>query len=344
MREKVALKKIIDREKFNTILGRYSKTEVVVAGDLILDRFVYGNVSRISPEAPVPVVLIQKEEQMLGGAGNVALNIKALGGIPYLIASIGIDVDGRTLKDVLREKGITSSLLERDVPTTTKTRVIARTQQVARIDREEVKKLTDDEIFRVGKILGEKGIYAKGMIISDYNKGFITKGLINIFLKFKKRYSKILTVDPKVEHFPYYKNVTCITPNRAEASEFLHIKEPEASEDIEKLGQRIMKRLRCEHLLITLGKDGMMLFEREGNVIHIPTVAREVFDVTGAGDTVIAVFTLSLSAGASVVEAAIISNIAAGITVAKLGTASTSQNELKETFREILEKEYVNVL
>ncbi|MCM8761990.1 MAG: PfkB family carbohydrate kinase, partial [Candidatus Omnitrophica bacterium] len=140
------------------------------------------------------------------------------------------------------------------------------------------------------------------------------------------------------------KNVTCITPNRAEASEVVHIKEPEPLDDIRRLGEKIKRHIGCEHLLITLGKDGMMLFENYGKVIHIPTVAKEVFDVTGAGDTVIAVFTLSLSAGASVIEAAIISNIAAGITVAKLGTASTSQNELKETFREVLEKEYVNIL
>ena len=343
MKTKITLKKIIDRERFNEIVGQYKKTEVVVAGDLILDRFVYGNVSRISPEAPVPVVLVQKEEQMLGGAGNVALNIKTLEGIPYLIASIGRDENGRRLKEILEEKRITFSLIERDVPTTTKTRVIARTQQVVRIDREEVKKLTDDEVVAVEKLLEEKVPRIGGIILSDYNKGFITKKLIGVFLKIRKKCGTILTVDPKVEHFSYYKNVTCITPNRAEASEFLHRKEPETLEEVSELGKRIINRLRCEYLLITLGKDGMMLFEK-GRIVHIPTVAREVFDVTGAGDTVIAVFTLSLAAGASVVESAIISNIAAGITVAKLGTASTSQKELKDTFREILEKEYVSVL
>lgn len=342
--EKVALKKVIDRKRFNEIIARYRQTKVVVAGDLILDRFVYGSVSRISPEAPVPVVLVQKEEQMLGGAGNVAFNIRTLGGNPYLIASIGRDEAGRTLKEVLKEKEIASFLLERDIPTTTKTRVVARTQQVARIDREEVKKLTDDEVLNVKRVLQTEGEGARGIIISDYNKGFITKKLIGAFLNYQKAYNKVLTVDPKVEHFPYYKNVTCITPNRAEASELIHIKEPELLEDIMKLGEKVKKRISCEHLLITLGKDGMMLFEESARVIHIPTVAREVFDVTGAGDTVVAVFTLSLAAGASVIEAAIMSNIAAGITVAKLGTAFTSQKEMKETFMDIVEKEYIDIL
>ncbi|MCM8820722.1 MAG: D-glycero-beta-D-manno-heptose-7-phosphate kinase [Candidatus Omnitrophica bacterium] len=342
--EKVVLKKIIDNKRFDEITGKYSKTEVIVAGDLILDRFIYGSVSRISPEAPVPVVVVQKEEQMLGGAGNVALNIKTLGGNPFLIASLGRDRDGRVLKEILEDKSIDSFLIERDSTTITKTRVIARTQQVVRIDREDIKKLTDEDILNIKKTLDEKIKNVSGIIISDYSKGFITKKLISIFLTYKKKYGKILTVDPKVEHFTYYKNVTCITPNRAEASDVMHIKEPELLDDIRKLGTRIKKRIGCEHLLITLGKDGMMLFENCGNVIHIPTVAKEVFDVTGAGDTVIAVFTLSLSAGASVIEAAIISNIAAGITVAKLGTASTSQNELREIFREVLEKEFVNIM
>ena len=344
MKDRIILKKIIDRDRFNEIVVRYGKTKVIVAGDLILDRFVYGSVSRISPEAPVPVVLVQKEEEMLGGAGNVALNIKSLGGNPFLIASIGRDGYGKILKDVLKEKGITSFLLERDTPTTTKTRVIARTQQVARIDREEAKKLIDDEVLIVKGILKKEVNDTRGIIISDYNKGFITRKLITTLLNLKKNYGKILTVDPKVEHFSYYKNVTCITPNRAEASEFLHKKEPETLDEIRVLGEKIMRYLKSEHLLITLGKDGMMLFERGGNIVHIPTVAKEVFDVTGAGDTVIAVFTLSLSAGASVLEAAIISNIAAGITVAKLGTASTSQKELRETFRMAMDKEYINIL
>lgn len=339
--KKIPLNKIIDRKRFDEITKRYEKTRVIVAGDLILDRFVYGSVSRISPEAPVPVVLVQREEQMLGGAGNVALNIKSLGGIPYLVASIGKDGEGQELKDILEAKGIESFLLERDYPTTTKTRVIARTQQVVRIDREDVRKLTDDEVLTIKGVLQKELGNTKGIIISDYNKGFITKKLIGVFLNQKKKHGKILTVDPKLEHFPYYRNVTCITPNRTEASSFLHIKEPEQLQDIRKIGERIVRRLGCENLLITLGKDGMMLFEKKGRVLHIPTVAKEVFDVTGAGDTVIAVFTLSLSAGASIIESAIISNIAAGITVAKLGTASTSQKELKETFRDVLEKEYI---
>ncbi|MCM8830148.1 MAG: bifunctional ADP-heptose synthase [Candidatus Omnitrophica bacterium] len=342
--KKVALKKIIDKKRFDEITGRYSKTRVIIAGDLILDRFVYGSVSRISPEAPVPVLLVQKEDVMLGGAGNVAFNIKTLGGNPFLIAAIGSDSDGKILKNILEDQSIDSFLIERDIPTTTKTRIIARTQQVVRIDREEIKKLKDGDIVEVKRVLDDIYKNYHGVIISDYSKGFITKKLISIFLTYKKKYGKVLTVDPKVEHFPYYKNVTCITPNRAEASEVMHIKEPESLDDIRKLGIRIKRRIGCEHLLITLGKDGMMLFENYDKVIHIPTVAKEVFDVTGAGDTVIAVFTLSLSAGASVIESAIISNIAAGITVAKLGTASTNQNELKETFREVLEKEFVNII
>ena len=342
--EKILLKKIIDKKRFDEITEGYKKTKVIVAGDLILDKFMYGSVSRISPEAPVPVVLVQQEEHMLGGAGNVAQNIKTLGGIPFIIATVGRDSDGVILQDILKEWEIEAYLIQKDSPTTTKTRVIARTQQVARIDREDTGKLSDKEALSVKQVLLEEGASAKGVVISDYKKGFITKQLIRTFINYKEKYGKILTVDPKVEHFPYYKDVTCITPNRAEASEFMRINEPNTPEDIKKLGKNIIRSLMCENLLITLGKDGMMLFEKKGKIMRIPTVAREVFDVTGAGDTVIAVFTLSLLAGASVVEAAIISNIAAGITVAKLGTAFTSQRELRETFRDVLAKEYIDIV
>lgn len=344
MVKKIALKNVINTERFDAITCGYRGAKALVTGDLILDRFVYGNVSRISPEAPVPVVLVQKEECMLGGAGNVALNIRALGASPFLVATVGKDENARVLKALLEKEGIDSFLLEREQPTTTKTRVIAKTQQVARIDNETIDRLSPHEMLTVKKVLMEKCSADTGMIISDYNKGFVTKQLISMLSDIKKSSGCILTVDPKVEHFPFYRNVTCITPNKSEASMFLNRKEPEEISHIEKLAGEIKKRIHCENLLITLGKDGMLLLEENRRATHIPTAAREVFDVTGAGDTVIGVLTLSLAAGASVLEAAAIANLAAGIIVAKLGTASASLKELRNAFSEKKDTQCANIL
>ncbi len=331
--KKVTLKKVLSLKRFNEITGKYSRASILVAGDVILDRFVYGSVSRISPEAPVPVVLVHREECLLGGAGNVALNLKTLGAHPFLLAAVGRDSNGTLVRELLKKNGIDSYLIERDTTTTTKTRVIARTQQVVRIDSEVINRLNTAELQKIKIFLREKTESFNGIIISDYNKGFITKQLISLLFKDSRKHGNMLMVDPKVEHFPYYKKVTCITPNKTEASLFMHSKEPEEISGVEKLGRRIQNRLRCENLLITLGKDGMLLLEKTGRAIHIPTAAREVFDVTGAGDTVIGVFTLSLSVGASALESAVIANLAAGITVAKLGTATASLKELRDAFK-----------
>jgi len=310
--EKVALKEVLGLKRFDAITREYKNSEILVFGDLILDRFIYGDASRISPEAPVPVVLVHKEEYHLGGAGNVASNIRALGAQPFLISAVGKDKNGKIVKELLRKNEIETHLIERNFPTTIKTRVIARNQQVVRIDNEVVDRLNRTEVLSIKRILKEKTGRFNGMIISDYNKGFVSKDGISILLDIKKEGGGILTVDPKVEQFSHYKSVTCVTPNKKEASLFMHTREPEKISGVEKLARRLKNRLHCENILITLGKDGIFLLEKNGRTIHIPTAAKEVFDVTGAGDTVIGVFSLSLSAGASVLESAIIANVAAG--------------------------------
>jgi len=297
----------------------------------MLDRFVWGEVRRISPEAPVPVVEVVREDSALGGAGNVALNISALGGRVTLTAAVGQDESGREISALLDNAGIGRSLFVRDVPTITKTRLIARTQQLVRIDREQKKPLSRPHGEQLAGIL-EGMRHFDGIIISDYGKGFITPAVIAALRAFTQKYGRILTVDPKIEHFGYYRQVTCLTPNKLEASAGLRVREPETPAELTDLGKRIMARLRCRNLLITLGKEGMLLLDGKGGISHIPTVAQEVFDVTGAGDTVIATLTLALAAGADITEASIIANFAAGIVVGKLGTAVATRDELREFY------------
>jgi len=319
--------------KFGKIVENFKKVKIGVIGDLMLDKFVWGEVKRISPEAPVPVVEVIKEDCALGGAGNVALNIKSLGGEVFLTSSVGEDENGKVIADLLKVRGIENYLFTRkDLPTITKTRVIARTQQVVRIDREKKQPFSVSHLQEMDEIMGGRLKNYNGLLISDYGKGFITPGLIKVLRNFVKKHKKILTVDPKVEHFSYYKEVTCLTPNKFEASLGIHHKEPGNTEELIKLGNGIKKKLKCENLLITLGKEGMILFDKKNRVLRIPATAREVFDVTGAGDTVTAVLTLSLGAGASILESAIISNFAAGVVVGKLGTASLTGRELKQYF------------
>ena len=320
--------------KFEKIVENFKKVKIGVIGDLMLDKFVWGEVKRISPEAPVPVVEVIKEDCALGGAGNVALNIKSLGGEVFLVSSVGEDENGKVIADLLKTRGIENYLFTRkDLPTITKTRVIARTQQVVRIDREKKQPFSSLWLPELDNIMENRLKDYNELLISDYGKGFITPAVIKVLRNFVKKHKKILTVDPKVEHFSYYKEVTCLTPNKFEASLGIHHKEPVNTDELIKLGNDIKKKLKCENLLITLGKEGMILFNNVKNsVFRIPATAREVFDVTGAGDTVTAVLTLSLGAGASILESAIISNFAAGVVVGKLGTASLTGKELKQYF------------
>ncbi len=324
-----------DAARINGIISGFNKTKILVVGDLILDEFVWGDSSRISPEAPVPVVLVERESLMPGGAANVANNINALGAKAYLVGVIGRDEHGRQLEKILKDKGVDIEGIVSDAqrPTTLKTRVVARHQQVVRIDRERVSPLSEPVNKEILEYIKEKIDEVDGVIIEDYGKGVITPRLLKEIVPLAKKRNKIITVDPKEEHFSYYKGVTAITPNRKEAEAMAGIKAKD-ERSLNELGQSFLRRLKLKAVVITLGEHGMRVFERGGKITQIPTVAQEVFDVSGAGDTVIAAFTVALGAGAKMIDAVHISNFAGGIVVGKVGVATTSQAELKARIKD----------
>jgi D-beta-D-heptose 7-phosphate kinase/D-beta-D-heptose 1-phosphate adenosyltransferase len=318
-------------KRLSRIIDRFPRTRILVVGDVMLDHYVWGNVSRISPEAPVPVVTVTRENLLLGAATNVVNNIHALGGNVRLCGVIGPDEAGRQLVHLLRQQGINTEglIVEEGRPTTIKTRVIAHNQQVVRFDRETKNGIEPDthaDIFDFVKQQIREGLDA--LVLSDYSKGVITRGLVKDIVTLARRNGVIVSVDPKVNHFGMYSGVTILTPNTKEASIGAKI-DIEDDASLLKAGQLLLKQLKCAAVLITRGEHGMSLFERKGRVTHIPTMAQEVFDVTGAGDTVISTLTLAMAAGASMVEAARISNYAAGIVVGVVGTATVSSEELK---------------
>ena len=321
-----------ESKRLTAYVDRFSSARVLVVGDVVLDHYIWGKVSRISPEAPVPVVNVTRESLLLGGATNVVNNIHSLGGSVSVCGVIGQDEAGKQLLQLLYKKGIRAEGLVVDSarPTTIKTRVIAHSQQVVRFDRESKERIERDihrRIFDyVGKQLTE-GLDA--IVLSDYCKGVVTSGLVRDIVRLAKKHKIIVTVDPKVSHFGMYSGVTILTPNITEASIGSKI-EIDNERSLLKAGKLLLKRLKCNAVLITRGEQGMSLFDHLGRVTHIPTVAREVFDVTGAGDTVISTLTLAMASGASMVDAARISNYAAGIVVGVVGTSTVKPEELKQ--------------
>ena len=313
------------------VLAKFQAASVLVIGDLMLDEFVWGRVSRISPEAPVPVVWVQSESVMPGGAANVANNIRALGGQVSVIGLVGEDRWGHALINDLRARRIdTSGVITSPRATTVKTRVIAHHQQVVRVDREQRELPPSGAIGRLIASAQTRVKDVDAVIIEDYGKGVITRQLLEAVIPIARKHKKVITVDPKQEHFDLYQRVTALTPNRAEAGEAVG-RELESDADVRRAAHEMLKRLECEALLVTLGEDGMWLFERGGHDVRIPTVAQEVFDVAGAGDTVIATFTLALASGAGLERAARMANQAAGIVVGKLGVAVVTPQELRAT-------------
>jgi len=304
-----------------------SKTKILIIGDVILDRFLFGDAKRISPEAPVPVVKVEGEEFKAGGGANVAMNLVSVGAKATLCGIVGDDYWGNFAIKNFSKNGIdTSAILKlKEIPTTIKTRIIARHQQVVRIDKEEVKKINAKTLQPVIK---EKLSNIDAVIIADYGKGVITKQLLNWLIPQVKKMKKIITVDPQVEHFLNYREVTSLTPNHFEISSALGMP-AESDSEVEKIGTLAMKKLKTKSLIITRGEKGMSVFYRK-KIIHIPTQAKEVFDVTGAGDTVIAIFTLCLAKGLDILTSAKIANKAAGIVVGKFGTATLTKQEFKK--------------
>ncbi len=323
---------INERKQLNNYIDRFSSTRTLVVGDIVLDHYIWGKVSRISPEAPVPVVNVSRENLLLGGATNVVNNIHALGGVVSVCGVIGRDEAGGQLQHLLRAQGIPTDglIVEPGRPTTIKTRIIAHSQQVVRFDREtnsKIEKDTHQRIFDFFKQKVTEGIDA--VVLSDYCKGVVTKDLVRDIVRLAKKNRVIVSVDPKVSHFGMYSGVTILTPNLNEASIGSKI-EIDDEHSLLKAGELLLKRLKCTAVLITRSEHGMSLFEHGGRVTHIPTVARDVFDVTGAGDTVISALTLAMAAGAGMVDAARISNYAAGIVVGVMGTATVKPEELKQ--------------
>ncbi len=315
------------------IFRKFNKTAVLVIGDLMVDQYIWGKVKRISPEAPVPVVEVTEENMLLGGAANVAHNIVSLGGKVFIAGTIGRDDIGKILINKLSEKGLDTGgiVLDGSRPTTVKTRVIAHSQQVVRFDREVKADIGKSTLSLILEYVHSCLPGIKGIIISDYCKGLITRTLIKKLIEITG--SKVfIAVDPKIGHFDYYRGVSLITPNINEASFGSGIDITDRKTLIS-AGSVLMKKLQCGSLVITRGDEGMTLFEKSGAVIDIPTCAREVYDVSGAGDTVIAALTLCRSAGIKLKDAAIIANHAAGVVVGKMGTSVATQQEIAKSMK-----------
>jgi D-beta-D-heptose 7-phosphate kinase/D-beta-D-heptose 1-phosphate adenosyltransferase len=306
------------------------KARILILGDIMLDEYLYGSVSRISPEAPVPVVEISDEQLRLGGAANVANNIAALGNTPYLVGTVGEDDGSVKLSQLLKQKNIAREFLinDRTRRTTIKTRIIAHSQQVVRADREDALEISDD----TEKIILDKLISLAdkidAVIISDYGKGVITSSLLDKIIPLCREKDIFVGVDPKETHFFNYKKVSVVTPNHHEAS-FVAGRRIINDNDLQEVGKFLLEKLEADSILITRGGKGMALFSANGDIDYFPTVARKVFDVTGAGDTVIAAFVSAVAAGATLKEAAVIANCAAGVVVGEIGTAAVSLPELK---------------
>jgi len=309
--------------RFRDAIGRFAGLKVLVVGDLMLDEFIWGEVSRISPEAPVPVVEVREETRRLGGSANVAANVAALGARVATLGVIGTDPAGTALERLLAEIGGGLGGLVRDPerPTTIKTRVIARQQQVVRFDRENRAPLGGRACRQLLDQVQAESAAADAVIVSDYGKGVVTGELMDRMRALKHERSLPILVDPKVRNADRYREVSLITPNHREAAGMSGIAVSDGA-GLEAAGRALLEQLRCDRVLITRGRDGMSLFESEQATVHIPTVARRVFDVTGAGDTVIATMALGLAAGLAAPEAALLANIAAGIVVGEVGTAA----------------------
>ena len=316
-------------ERAAALLKRARGQRILVVGDVMLDEFVWGRVSRISPEAPVPVVEVSHQTFHLGGAANVAANIRALGGGATVAGVVGQDPAGARVREELSEAGIETSLAASDSgrPTTLKTRIIAHSQQVVRADRERSddipEALEDDLLARVRKALPGAG----AVVLSDYQKGVVTKRLARAVFQAARRRGIPVLVDPKVRHFGLYRGAWLVTPNQLEAEQASGLR-IRSTQDLAAAAARLLAQLRCAGVLVTRGEHGMSLFRPRRRAVHIPATAREVYDVTGAGDTVIATLALAIAARAVLDEAAQLANAAAGVVVGKLGTATASPEEV----------------
>ncbi len=320
-----------ESSRLKVLFQAFDGKRIAVVGDLMLDRYYWGSVMRISPEAPVPVVEVDEESTRLGGAANVANNIASLGGVPFLVGVAGSDDGGVLLRKAIEGQGFSTDGVVTDParPTTVKTRVIAHSQHVVRIDQE-VKSDIDASIQkRILDVLASHMAQLDGIILEDYNKGVLTRDVIRGAIELATRHQKIITVDPKFHNFFEYQKATVFKPNRKETEEALGVRLI-SQQDVEKAGKTLLQRLSADNVLMTLGEKGMALFERSGAVSFVPTHARHVADVSGAGDTVISTLTVALAAGAAVKEAAALANVAGGIVCGEVGIVPIQKEDLYE--------------
>ncbi len=320
--------KRLSAERADALVRGMRRVRILVVGDVMLDEFVWGRVARISPEAPVPVVEVTSESFHVGGAGNVARNVRSLGGRAALAGVVGKDSAAERITRDLRSAGVEAALAsDPRRPTTVKTRIVAHHQQVVRADREQADDVSGDLEGTLLRRVARWGTTCHAFVVSDYQKGVVTPKVMRAVLSLARRRRVPVLVDPKVPHFELYRGVSVVTPNLLEAEQATG-RRVRGPADLSAAGRRILSTLGCRAVLLTRGEQGMSLFERGLRPFHVPTAAREVFDVTGAGDTVIATLALAMCAGAEMAEAAILANYAAGVAVGKLGTAVVGPEEL----------------
>lgn len=321
---------VFNREKLAESVLRFKGSKVLLVGDTMLDEYLEGDAERISPEAPIPIVKVAKSRMLLGGAGNVVRNIATLGGVAHLVSVRGNDAKGEILQDILQEDSVTSSLIPLATrPTTLKTRVIARGQQMLRIDHEDSSPLRAEEMQKmleaIRSVINEYDV----LVISDYGKGVVSEAFMKELFAIRNASASKprILVDPKTPNFNLYTGVYILTPNAKETSEGANLPAG-TKEEILAAGRAILKKLHSDHLLTTLGANGMALFLGQNEVWHIPTAAQKVFDVTGAGDTVMATLAIALSSGLDLLDACVLANYAAGIVVAEIGAATATSEAL----------------
>ncbi len=321
----------LSNDRLQRLKPAFNGLKIAVIGDMMLDCYFWGDVKRISPEAPVPVIEVEDEFFRFGGAANVVLNILKLGGIPYSIGIVGNDNDGKIFNSLLKEAKIASTgiIIDDSRPTTAKTRVIADSQHVVRIDKESKKDISSEIEKKLFEYLLAQIKNLDGIILQDYNKGVLTTSFIKKVIKLANENNVLITVDPKFNNFFEYKNVTVFKPNRKEAEDILAMK-IKSDDDIKRAGQTLLEKLKARNILLTLGAEGIAVFEQDKPEKRMPTKARKVADVSGAGDTVIATLTMALAAGANILEASYLANYAAGIVCEEVGIIPIEADKLFE--------------
>jgi rfaE bifunctional protein kinase chain/domain len=316
------------------ILSKFSNKKMLIVGDIMLDNYIIGDVDRISPEAPVQVVKVEKEEFRLGGAANVANNIKSLGGVPILVGRVGNDSAGKQILSISDEEGISTQgiFINDSYPTTRKSRVIARHQHLLRIDFEDTNNMSHTFEQKIMEYIARVMPEVDGVILQDYNKGMLSQSLISYIIKLANKHKKVIGVDPKAQNFFEYKDVTLFKPNMREISQNLNVA-IQHNDELVYAARKLQKKLSCKYLVVTLGERGAFVYQHDGNYWQIPTFSQEIYDVSGAGDTVISTLMLCLASGADIKTAAIIANHSAGVVCGKVGVATASKDEIMHSVR-----------